>query len=140
MKVYYDLDADTNLIKSKKILVVGYGSQGHAHALNLKDSGHNVVVGLRKNGKSWEKAKADGLEVQEPSIAVKDALISVFLIPDLSQKMLYKEIESNLNYASTILFAHGFNIHFKCKVPRNDLKVFLIAPKGPGGLVRRQYK
>jgi len=140
MQMYSEKDVNTSLLDGQRICILGYGSQGRAHALNLKDSGHNVVVGLRKNGKSWEKAQADGLEVQEPSIAVKDALISVFLIPDLSQEMLYKEIEPNLNYASTILFAHGFNIHYKCIVPRNDLNVVLIAPKGPGGLVRRQYK
>ena len=140
MKVYYDHDCDVNLLKKMNIVILGYGSQGRAHALNLKDSGHNVVVGLRKNGPSWTKAIADGLDVEEPKVAVIDAAITAFLTPDLTQEQLYADIEDSLNQKSAILFAHGFNIHYKQIKPREDLDVFLIAPKGPGGLVRRQYQ
>jgi ketol-acid reductoisomerase len=118
----------------------GYGSQGRAHALNLKDSGHDVVMGLRPGGGSWAKAEADGLTVMEPAEAAKGAAIVAFLTPDLSQADLYASIVDNLDQGAAILFAHGFNIHYKQIEPRADLDVILIAPKGPGGLVRRQYE
>jgi ketol-acid reductoisomerase len=120
--------------------VLGYGSQGRAHALNLKDSGMNVIVGLRPNGASWSKAKADGLDVTEPALAAAGAAIVMFLTPDLVQASLYKAVEDSLNRGALLMFAHGFNIHYKQIKPRNDLDVALIAPKGPGGLVRRQYQ
>ena len=140
MQMYSEKDVDSSILMGKKIAILGYGSQGRAHALNLKDSGHNVVVGLRKNGPSWIKAIADGLDVEEPKVAVIDAAITAFLTPDLTQEQLYADIEDSLNQKSAILFAHGFNIHYKQIKPREDLDVFLIAPKGPGGLVRRQYQ
>ena len=139
MRVYYDRDADVNLIKGKNILVVGYGSQGRAHALNLKDSGFDVVVGVRK-GDSFNQAKKDGLTVLSPVDAVKGAKLVAILVPDTTQKALYAEIKDALPKGATLLFAHGFNIHFKQIKPRKDLDVVLIAPKGPGGLVRRQYQ
>ena len=140
MQMYSEKDVDSSVLMGKKIAILGYGSQGRAHALNLKDSGHNVVVGLRKDGPSWKKATADGLNVEEPKDAVVDATITAFLTPDLTQEQLYKDIENSFNQNSAILFAHGFNIHYKQIKPREDLDVFLIAPKGPGGLVRRQYQ
>ena len=140
MQMYSEKDVDSSVLMGKKIAILGSGSQGRAHALNLKDSGHNVVVGLRKDGPSWKKATADGLNVEEPKEAVVDAAITAFLTPDLTQEQLYNDIENSLNQNSAILFAHGFNIHYKQIKPREDLDVFLIAPKGPGGLVRRQYQ
>ena len=140
MQMYSEKDVDSSVLMGKKIAILGYGSQGRAHALNLKDSGHNVVVGLRKDGPSWKKATADGLNVEEPKEAVVDAAITAFLTPDLTQEQLYNDIENSLYQNSAILFAHGFNIHYKQIKPREDLDVFLIAPKGPGGLVRRQYQ
>jgi len=140
MQIYSQKDVSKKALKGARIAVLGYGSQGRAHALNLKDSGFDVVVGVRKTGESWAKAKKDGLEVAEPVDAVQDATLIAFLTPDLSQKALYKEIIGNVAKGATILFAHGFNIHFKQIKPRKDLDVVLIAPKGPGGLVRRQYE
>jgi ketol-acid reductoisomerase len=119
--------------------VLGYGSQGRAHALNLKDSGYDVVIGVRK-GDSFKKAKKDGLKVALPADAVVGADLVAMLAPDLAQKSLYKELVGNLKKGATLLFAHGFNIHFKQIKPRKDLDVVLIAPKGPGDLVRRQYQ
>ena len=123
-----------------RIAVLGLGSQGRAHALNLKDSGFNVVVGVRKGGDSWSAAKREGLEVAEPVDAVKGADLVAMLVPDLAQAALYADIKSSLKPGATLLFAHGFNVHFKQIKPRKDLDVVLIAPKGPGGLVRRQYQ
>jgi len=140
MQMYSEKDVDASILAGKRIAVLGYGSQGRAHALNLKDSGHDVVVGLRKGGASWKKAAADGLRVEEPADAVKGAAITVFLTPDMVQPSLYESVEANLAQGSAILFAHGFNIHYKRIQPRADLDVVLIAPKGPGGLVRRQYE
>ena len=139
-KTYHDQDADLSLIQQKKVAIIGYGSQGHAHALNLKDSGFDVVVGVRKKGASWKKAKKDGLEVAEPIDATEGADLVAMLVPDLAQKSLYEEVEKSLEKGATLLFAHGFNIHYKQIKPRKDLDVVLIAPKGPGGLVRRQYQ
>ena len=140
MRMYSEKDVNPSILEDKKIVILGYGSQGRAHALNLKDSGFNVVVGLRRNGASWDKAISDGLDVNEPNDAVKDASIVMFLTPDMTQENIYKNIEQYIEKDAAIVFAHGFNIHYKRIKPRDDLDVFLIAPKGPGGLVRRQYK
>jgi len=140
MKLYSQKDVDKKALKGARIAVLGYGSQGRAHALNLKDSGFDVVVGVRKKGASWKKAKKDGLEVAEPAAAVEAADLVAMLVPDLAQKALYEEVEKHLKTGATLLFAHGFNIHYKQVKPRKDLDVVLIAPKGPGGLVRRQYQ
>jgi ketol-acid reductoisomerase len=140
MQMYSEADVDTTCLEGKRIAILGYGSQGRAHALNLKDSGLDVVAGLRPGGASWSKAGADGLSVLEAKDAVKGAAIVAFLTPDLVQGPLYRSIEDDLEQGSAILFAHGFNIHFKQIEPRDDLDVVLIAPKGPGDLVRRQYE
>jgi ketol-acid reductoisomerase len=140
MKLYGQKDVDKKALKGARIAILGYGSQGRAHALNLKDSGFDVVVGVRKNGDSWKKAKKDGLAVATPVDATKGADLVAMLTPDLSQQGLYEEIEQHLKKNAVLLFAHGFNIHFKQINPRKDLDVVLIAPKGPGGLVRRQYQ
>ena len=140
MRMYSEQDVNPSILEDKKIVILGYGSQGRAHALNLKDSGFNVVVGLRRSGASWDKAISDGLDVKEPNDAVKDASIVMFLTPDMTQENIYLNIEQSIEKDAAIVFAHGFNIHYKRIKPRDDLDVFLIAPKGPGGLVRRQYK
>jgi ketol-acid reductoisomerase len=139
MKIYGKKDVNKKALAKARICVLGYGSQGRAHALNLKDSGYDVVIGVRK-GNSWNKAKKDGLAVAEPVDAVKGADLVAMLVPDLAQKATYGEILPNLKKGATLLFAHGFNIHFKQIKPRKDLDVVLIAPKGPGDLVRRQYQ
>ena len=140
MKLYSQKDVDPKALRGARIAVMGYGSQGRAHALNLKDSGFDVVVGVRKGGPSWKKAKKDGLAVAEPARAARDADLVAMLVPDLAQKSLYESIEPALKPGAALLFAHGFNIHFKQIKPRKDLDVVLIAPKGPGDLVRRQYQ
>jgi ketol-acid reductoisomerase len=140
MKMYSEKNVDKKALKRAHIAVLGYGSQGRAQALNLKDSGFDVVVGVRKEGASWGNAKKDGLKVAEPAEAVKGAKLVAMLVPDLAQKQLYKDVVANIAKGATLLFAHGFNIHFKQIRPRKDLDVVLIAPKGPGGLVRRQYE
>ncbi len=140
MQMYSETDVDTTCLEGERIAILGYGSQGRAHALNLKDSGFDVVVGLRSGGASWPRAEADGLQVQEPKDAVKGAAVVAFLTPDLVQGPLYEAISAEIEQGSAILFAHGFNIHFKQIEPRPDLDVVLIAPKGPGDLVRRQYE
>jgi ketol-acid reductoisomerase len=140
MRLYSQKDVDRKALKGARIAVLGYGSQGRAHALNLKDSGFDVVVGVRKGGASWKKARRDGLEVAEPAAAAASADLIAMLVPDLAQKALYQEIRKGLRKGATLLFAHGFNIHFKQVKPRPDLDVVLIAPKGPGDLVRRQYQ
>ena len=140
MKLYGQKDVDKKALKGARIAILGYGSQGRAHALNLKDSGFDVVVGLRKGGASWKKAKKDGLAVATHVDAAEGADLVALLVPDLAQEALYAEIEKSLKKNSVLLFAHGFNIHFKQINPRKDLDVVLIAPKGPGGLVRRQYQ
>jgi ketol-acid reductoisomerase len=140
MHLYSKKDVDKKALKGARIAILGLGSQGRAHALNLKDSGFNVVVGLRKAGPSWRAAKREGLQVAEPAEAVKGADLVAMLVPDLAQGKLYTDIKSSLKPGATLLFAHGFNVHFKQIKPRKDLDVVLIAPKGPGGLVRRQYQ
>jgi ketol-acid reductoisomerase len=140
MKMYSEKDVDTTCLRGKRIAILGYGSQGRAHARNLKDSGHDVVVGLRPEGASWKRAEADGLVVKEPPEAARGAAIVAFLTPDMSQASLYASVEDSLAKGAAILFAHGFNIHFERIRPREDLDVVLIAPKGPGDLVRRQYE
>ncbi len=140
MQMYSESDVDTSCLADRQITILGYGSQGRAHALNLKDSGFNVVVGLRRNGASWEKASADGLTVREPNEAVKGAAIVMFLTPDMVQKSLYESVVADIDEGATQLFAHGYAVHYKQVEPRSDLNVALIAPKGPGGLVRRQYE
>ena len=142
MKVYYEKDADLNLIKAKKIAIFGYGSQGHAHALNLKDSGANeVVIALREGSGSASKANAEGFNVMELSEAASWADVIMMLVPDELQADVYKDhIEPNLKNGGALAFAHGLNIHFKLIEARNDLDVFMIAPKGPGHTVRSEYK
>ena len=139
MRIYSRKDVDRKALRGARICVLGYGSQGRAHALNLKDSGYEVVIGVRK-GPSWRKAKRDGLAVAEPAKAAKDADLVAMLAPDLAQAALYKAILPSLKPGATLLFAHGFNVHFGQIKPRKDLDVVLIAPKGPGDLVRRQYQ
>jgi ketol-acid reductoisomerase len=140
MKIYYDKDADQNLLKGKKIAVIGYGSQGVAHSNNLKDSGVDVMVGLRKGSTSWEKAAGAGLKVMEVAEAAKQADILMILVPDELQGAMYKkDIEPNIKKGAYLAFAHGFNIHFGQIVPREDVNVFMAAPKSPGHLVRAQY-
>jgi len=140
MKVYYDKDADLSLIKGKKVTIVGYGSQGHAHAQNLKDSGVKVTVGLRKDGASWDKAKKAGLKVEEVAKAVKDADVVMMLLPDETiPAVYYADVEPNMKKGAALAFAHGFNIHYNQVVPRADVDVIMVAPKGPGHTVRSEY-
>ena len=139
MRAYSKKDVNKKALKGARIAVLGYGSQGRAHALNLRDSGYDVVIGVRR-GDSWKKAKKDKFKVMEPARAVKDAALVSLLAPDLAQPAIYAEIEPQLAEGSVLLFAHGFNVHFGQIRPRKDLDVVLIAPKGPGDLVRRQYE
>src|SRR5574344_1794300 len=139
-KTYYDQDANWSLMNGKTVAIIGYGSQGHAHALNLKESGANVIVGLYEGSKSKKVAEEHGLKVCNVAEAVKQADITMVLIPDEKQADVYKaEIGPNLKAGSALAFAHGFNIHFKQIVPPADVDVFMVAPKGPGHLVRRTY-
>jgi ketol-acid reductoisomerase len=139
MKVYYDKDAKLKVLKGKKIVVMGYGSQGHAHANNLKESGMDVTIGLRK-GASWDKAVNAGFKVKTPSEAAKTADVIMILLPDELQGDVYKnEIAPNIKKGAYLAFAHGFNIHFGQIVPSPDINVFMAAPKGPGHLVRSEY-
>jgi len=138
--IYYDKDADLNIIKSKTVAMIGFGSQGHAHAENLRDSGVNVVVGLRKGGSSWKKAEAKGFEVLSVAEATAKADVVMILLPDENQAEIYKnEIEPNLKEGATIAFGHGFNIHYGRIVPRKDLNVIMVAPKAPGHTVRSEF-
>ena len=140
MQVYYDKDADLSLIKAKKVAIIGYGSQGHAHALNLKESGVSVVVGLRTDSPSVAKAEAHGLKVKSVAKAVASADIVMILTPDEFQSKLYKdEIEPNIKEGAVLAFAHGFAILFNQVVPRKDLDVIMIAPKAPGHTVRSEF-
>ena len=141
INVYYDKDADLSLIRAKKVAIVGYGSQGHAHALNLKDSGVNVIVGLYPGSKSAPKAKDAGLTVYPVAEAAEKADIIMILLPDEVQKTVYEhEIKPGLKSGNVLAFAHGFNIHFAQVVPPDDVDVIMVAPKGPGHLVRRTYE
>jgi ketol-acid reductoisomerase len=140
MKVYYEKDADLSLIKGKTVAIIGYGSQGHAHALNLHESGVKVVVGLRRGGSSWAKAEGAGLTVMEVANAVQNADLVMMLLPDEAQPAVYRrDVEPNLKNGAALAFAHGFNIHYNQIVPRADLDVIMIAPKGPGHTVRAEY-
>ena len=133
MKVYYDKDADLSLIKGKNVTIIGYGSQGHAHAQNLNDSGVKVTVGLRKGGASWAKAEKAGLKVAEVADAVKRADIVMMLLPDEQIAAVYKnDVEPNIKQGASLAFAHGFNVHYGQVVPRADLDVWMVAPKAPG--------
>jgi len=139
--IYFEKDASLEPLKNKTVAVVGYGSQGRAHARNLNDSGVKVVVGARENGKSWNLAKEDGLQVTSPAEAAKQGDVICLLTPDLVQAQVYKEdIEPNLEAGNAVLFAHGFNVHFDQIKPQANVDVILAAPKGPGDLVRRQYE
>nr|WP_315592167.1 ketol-acid reductoisomerase [uncultured Cupriavidus sp.] len=140
MKVFYDKDADLSLIKGKNVTIIGYGSQGHAHALNLKDSGVNVTVGLRKSGASWNKAANAGLQVKEVAESVKGADVVMILLPDEQIADVYKnEVHANIKEGAALAFAHGFNVHYGAVIPRADLDVIMIAPKAPGHTVRSTY-
>ncbi len=140
MKVYYDKDADLSVIKGKKVAVIGYGSQGHAHANNLKDSGVDVVVGLREGSSSAAKAEACGLKVSSVADAIKASDVVMILTPDEFQSSLYKDvIEPNIKQGATLAFAHGFAIHYNQIVPRADLDVIMVAPKAPGHTVRSEF-
>src|SRR5205809_323326 len=136
-KIYYDADADLGLLKGRKIAIIGYGSQGHAHALNLKDSGQDVVVGLYKGSKSWAKAEKDGLRVATVNEAAKMSEVVMILLPDQSQRQVFEtEIKQGLGKGKMLMFAHGFNIHFNQVVPPPDVDVTMIAPKAPGHIMR----
>jgi ketol-acid reductoisomerase len=140
MKVYYDKDTDLRLIKGKKVTIVGYGSQGHAHALNLNDSGVKVTVGVRKGGPSWDKAKKAGLKVADVGDAVSGADVVMMLLPDEQIAAVYKnDVEPNIKKGASLAFAHGFNVHYNQVVPREDLDVWMVAPKAPGHTVRSTY-
>ncbi len=140
MKVYYDKDADLSLIKGKNVTIIGYGSQGHAHAQNLNDSGVKVTVGLRKGGASWAKVEKAGLKVAEVAEAVKTADVVMILLPDEQIAAVYKnDVEPNIKQGASLAFAHGFNVHYGQVVPRADLDVWMVAPKAPGHTVRSTY-
>jgi len=141
MKVYYDKDADQDLIKGKNVTIIGYGSQGHAHALNLKDSGvKSVTIGLRKSSAAVAKAEAAGFTVKEPVDAVKDADVVMILAPDEFQADIYNQIEGSIKKGASLAFAHGLNYHFGFIKPRADMDVWMVAPKGPGHTVRGEYQ
>ncbi|GIX25042.1 MULTISPECIES: ketol-acid reductoisomerase [Caldimonas] len=140
MKVYYDKDADLSLIKGKNVTIIGYGSQGHAHAQNLNDSGVKVTVGLRRGGASWGKAEKAGLKVAEIPEAVKTADVVMILLPDEQIASVYKnEVEPHIKQGASLAFAHGFNVHYGQVIPREDLDVWMVAPKAPGHTVRATY-
>ena len=140
-KIYYQQDCDLGKLAGKTVAIIGYGSQGHAHALNLKESGVDVVVGLYKGSKSWEKAEKQGLKVYTADEAAKKADLIMILINDEKQAKLYKEsIQPNLTEGKTLAFAHGFNIHFGCIKPPKNVNVIMVAPKGPGHTVRSEYQ
>lgn len=140
MKLFVEADVNPEALSGERIAVLGYGSQGRAHAMNLRDSGFDVVIGLRPGGKTTAKAENDGFQVLRPDEAVEGAGLIAFLTPDMVQAGLYEQLEPKLKQNATLLFAHGFNIHYGRIKPRDDLDVVLIAPKGPGDLVRRQYE
>ncbi|MFQ6861317.1 MAG: ketol-acid reductoisomerase [Beduini sp.] len=140
-KIYYESDCDLSVLDGKTVAVIGYGSQGHAHALNMKESGVNVIIGLYEGSRSWKKAEEQGFQVYTSAEAAKRADIVMILINDEKQAKLYKnDIEPNLKSGAALAFAHGFNIHYGCITPAKDIDVFMIAPKGPGHTVRSQYQ
>jgi ketol-acid reductoisomerase len=140
-KIYTDKDADLGVLKKKTVAIIGFGSQGHAHALNLKESGVNVIIGLYKGSKSIPVAKKKGFKVYETALAVKKADVIMIAAPDTKQPALYKkDIAANLKPGKTLVFSHGFSVHFKTLVPPKDVNVIMVAPKGPGHTVRRQYQ
>src|ERR671929_1657839 len=140
MKVYYDKDADLSLIKGKTVAIIGYGSQGHAHAQNLNDSGVKVIVGLRRGGASWPKVEKAGLKVAAVNEAVKSADVVMILLPDEQIAAVYKsDVEPHIRQGASLAFAHGFNVHYGQVVPRDDLDVWMVAPKAPGHTVRSTY-
>jgi ketol-acid reductoisomerase len=140
MKVYYDKDCDLSLIKGRTVAIIGYGSQGHAHALNLHESGIKVVVGLRKGGASWSKAENAGLKVAEVGDAVKQADLVMMLLPDENIAQVYNDhVRANMKAGAALAFAHGFNVHYGQVVPRDDIDVVMVAPKAPGHTVRSTY-
>src|SRR5687768_5064271 len=140
MKVYYDKDADLSLIKGKNVAIIGYGSQGHAHAQNLNDSGVKVTVGLRRGGASWPKVEKAGLKVAEVADAVRDADVVMILLPDEQIAQVYRaDVEPNMKPGASLAFAHGFNVHYGQVVPREDVDVWMVAPKAPGHTVRDTY-
>lgn len=140
MKIYVESDVDTRGMRGTRVAVIGYGSQGRAHALNLKDSGFDVTVGLRPEGASWKRAEADGMKVAATDKAATGADIVAMLVPDMAQPAAYEAVSANLKPGCALLFAHGFNIHYDRIKPNPDIDVILVAPKGPGDLVRRQYE
>src|SRR5574343_1641738 len=140
MKVFYDKDADLSLIKGKNVTIIGYGSQGHAHALNLNDSGVKVTVGLRRGGASWSKAENAGLKVAEIAEAVREADVVMILLPDENIPAVYNnDVAPNIKPGAALAFAHGFNVHYNQVVPREDIDVWMVAPKAPGHTVRGTY-
>ena len=141
VKMYYEKDANLEVLKGKKVSVIGFGSQGHAHALNLRDSGVDVCVGLYKGSKSWESAESHGIEVYEVAEAVKKGDFIIMVTPDEKSAEIYKEsVEPNLREGKSLMFAHGFNIHYGQIVPPENIDVFMVAPKSPGHLLRSQYQ
>lgn len=140
MKVFYDKDADMSVLQGKTVAIIGYGSQGHAHANNLHESGVNVIVGLRKNGASWKKAENTGLTVKEVNEAVKAADVVMILLPDENIAEVYRQIEADIKEGAALAFAHGFNVHYGQVNPRQDLDVIMVAPKAPGHTVRSTYQ
>lgn len=140
MKVFYDKDADMSVLQGKTVAIIGYGSQGHAHANNLHESGVNVIVGLRKNGTSWKKAENAGLTVKEVNEAVKAADVVMILLPDENIAEVYRQIEADIKEGAALAFAHGFNVHYGQVNPRQDLDIIMIAPKAPGHTVRSTYQ
>lgn len=140
-KMFFEADAKPEVLEGKRIAVIGYGSQGRAHAMNLRDSGLNVVVGLRPGGPSWKQAEKDGWALLSPAEATKGADLVMMLPPDMAQPKIYEnEVAPNLKTGAMLLFSHGFNIHYKQIVPPPNIDVTMVAPKGPGALVRRQFE
>ncbi|OQR40585.1 ketol-acid reductoisomerase, partial [Aliarcobacter cryaerophilus] len=140
ISVFYDKDCNIELIKSKKVAMIGFGSQGHAHAENLRDSGVEVVIGLRKDGSSWKKAEAKGFKVLTVAEATKIADVVMILLPDESQAVIYEnEIKPNLKKGAYLAFGHGFNIHYGRIIPSSDMNIMMVAPKAPGHTVRSEF-